>query len=126
MHGFMAVAAGGAIGAMLRHGVGMYSVRHFAAGGAWATLFVNIVGSALMGLLLGFLLERDLPNENTIYMFAATGLLGGFTTFSTFSRETVHMINSGEYVKAITYIALSVIVSISGLMIALAFARKVF
>lgn len=126
MNGFLAVAAGGAIGAMLRHGVGLAALRFLVGGGATATLIVNIVGSALMGLLMGWLLEREVPAENAIYLFAGTGLLGGFTTFSAFSRETVHMINSGSPYKALVYALISVIVSIVALMIALYISRKAF
>lgn len=126
MNGFLAVAAGGAIGAVLRHGVGLAAVRFLAGGGATGTLIVNIVGSAVMGLLMGWLLERDIPAENTLYLFAATGVLGGFTTFSSFSRETVHMINTGSPMKALIYALISVVVSITALMIALYLSRKAF
>ncbi len=126
MNGFLAVAAGGAIGAILRHGVGLAALRFLAGGGATATLLVNVVGSALMGLLMGWLLERVVSAENTIYLFVGTGILGGFTTFSAFSRETVHMINTGSPFKALMYALVSVVVSVTALMITLYISRKAF
>ena len=125
MNGFLLVAAGGALGAMLRHSVGYAAVRLPLGGAAGATLLVNIVGSALMGVLMAWLMHRQGPSQGAWLMFLGTGLLGGFTTFSAFSREVVIMMESGAYMRALSYALVSVIVSVLALMAAFYITRKV-
>ncbi|MEL7480736.1 MAG: CrcB family protein, partial [Pseudomonadota bacterium] len=82
MNGVFLVAAGGAIGAALRHGLGLAAVRVAPAGWPWGTFSANLAGSLLMGLLVGWLaLKSDLTGSG-LRLFFATGVLGGFTTFS--------------------------------------------
>lgn len=103
MSGFLAVAIGGAIGATLRYGSGLLIVR--LAGGAYpmGTLFVNIVGSLLMGAIASHFMLRG--GSDTVRLFLMTGLLGGFTTFSAFSLETMQLWERGEGGVAILYVA---------------------
>lgn len=121
------VAAGGALGAMARYGVGAFAVRLFpAAQWPWGTLAVNVVGGLLMGLLTGWLAFRGGLNSESIRLFAAVGVLGGFTTFSAFSLETALMIERRQFAMAGGYVALSVVLSIAALFIGLTVARRAF
>ncbi|TMV68315.1 chromosome condensation protein CrcB [Thioclava sp. BHET1] len=85
-------------------------------------LTVNILGSFIMGVLVTFLGHKGLTHWNA---FLATGVLGGFTTFSSFSLETWTLIDRGEVGLAAVYVALSVVVSLIGLMAGVYLMRAV-
>ena len=121
------IAAGGALGAVARHGVGVWAVRLFpAAQWPWGTLAVNVVGGLLMGLLAGWLAFRGGLHSESIRLFAAVGVLGGFTTFSAFSLETVLMIERRQFAMASGYVAISVAASVIALFLGLMLARRAF
>lgn len=126
MNGFLAVALGGAIGASLRHGAGLFAVRHLPQGWPWGTFTVNILGGLAMGLLAGWLAHREVGGGQVLRLFLATGVLGGFTTFSAFSLETMNMIRGGETLKALAYAGLSVVLCVAALGLGLLLARKMF
>lgn len=117
------VAAGGALGAVARYGVGRWLP---ATGWPWPTLTANVVGGLLMGLLAGWLAFRGGAQGETIRLFAAVGLLGGFTTFSAFSLETALMIEKRQFALASGYVAASVVLSIAALFLGLMIARRAF
>ncbi|NJC42709.1 CrcB protein [Brevundimonas alba] len=121
------VAAGGALGAVARYGVGAWSARLLpAATWPWGTLAVNVLGGLLMGLLTGWLAFRGGLNTESIRLFAAVGVLGGFTTFSAFSLETALMIERRQFAMAGGYVAASVVLSIAVLFVGLMVARRAF
>lgn len=120
MNGFIYVALGGAIGAMGRYGLALAL-----GAGATATLGVNILGSAVLGFLTAFGETRSWPGEDALYLFLAVGVLGAFTTFSAFSKETVHMISEGDMLKALVYILANVIGSVGAFAIAFFALRQV-
>jgi fluoride exporter len=126
MNHFFLVAAGGAIGAALRHGVGLLSLRHLPSTWPWATFTVNLLGGFAMGMLVGWLALKAEGAGQDLRLFLATGLLGGFTTFSAFSLETVNMFRTGETGKALAYIVLSVGCSVAALALGLLLARRAF
>ena len=126
MNSFLLVAAGGAIGASLRHGAGLLSVRYLPANWPWATFSVNLLGGFAMGLAAGWFAYKGAEGGNDLRLFLATGVLGGFTTFSAFSLETMNMLRSGEAGKALAYAALSVILSVAALGLGLWVARRAF
>ncbi|HEX2256374.1 MAG TPA: fluoride efflux transporter CrcB [Afifellaceae bacterium] len=119
------VAAGGAIGAALRHLVGLGALRLFGAGFPVGTLTVNVAGSFAMGLLIGWLALRAAGGGQNLRLFLATGVLGGFTTFSAFSAETVLLWERGAAGAALGYVAASVVASIAALVAGLAIVRAV-
>ena len=126
MNSFLLVAAGGAIGASLRHGAGILSVRHLPATWPWATFSVNLLGGFAMGLVAGWFALKAAEGGQDMRLFLATGVLGGFTTFSAFSLETMNMLRSGEAGKAFAYAALSVIFSVAALGLGLWIAKRAF
>jgi fluoride exporter len=105
---FLLVGLGGALGSMLRYaGYLLITNKSF----PFATLSVNIIGSFVIGLVLALSL-KDENFLNNWKLFLATGICGGFTTFSAFSAENVVLLQSEKYGLALTYIALSIVAGI--------------
>ncbi len=122
MNGILLIALGGAIGATGRHLVGVATLRAFGPGFPWGTLTVNILGSFLMGVLIEILaLKFNASNE--LRLFLATGILGGFTTFSAFSLDMALMIERKQMLVAGAYAGVSVGLSVAALFAGLAVAR---
>lgn len=118
------VALGGAIGASLRYLTGVGVVRLYGHSDfPVAIITVNVVGSFLMGVFVVAGAQRGLTHLSP---FVMTGILGGFTTFSAFSLETMTLIERGQTGSAALYVALSVGLSIGGLAVGLLAARSVF
>ena len=113
------------MGAAGRHLFGLIAARMFGLGFPWGTLGVNLIGSFVMGLVIAVLALRD-PDGTNARLFLATGILGGFTTFSAFSLETMTLIERGATGQAALYIGLSVILSIGALALGLFLARGIF
>ena len=116
------IALGGAIGACLRYLMTIGMSRLVGGGYPWGTLAANVVGSLAMGALVGWLMRRGGDGE-TLRLFLGVGLLGGFTTFSTFSLEVMLLWQRGEAGSAITYAAASVMLSVLALIAGLVIAR---
>lgn len=108
----LAIAGGGAVGALLRFWManGVYTLM--GRGFPYGTLFINVLGSLLMGLLFVLLVERSVaaPEWRALLM---VGLLGSFTTFSTFSLETLNLLEGGEFGKALLNVLLSVVLCLA-------------
>ena len=117
------IAAGGAVGAVLRYAVsnGVHALlgRNFPYG----TLTVNVLGSLVMGFLYIFLIER-LSNNLSLRASLMIGFLGAFTTFSTFSIETLNLLENGEAFKALTNILLSVALCLLAAWVGLILGRE--
>ena len=125
MQNILLVMAGGAIGAGLRYQAGRATMHMLGATSwPWGTFIVNILGGLCMGLLVGLLAVRSDGSE-PLRLFIAVGILGGFTTFSAFSLETLLMIERGDWFMAISYALLSVIVSIGALALGLTSMRTI-
>ncbi len=107
------VAAGGAIGAMVRYALAALVMRGASTGFPYGTLAVNVLGSLLIGLLAGYFMREGLEAKPAMQAFLMTGILGGFTTFSAFSLETITMINRGDTLPALSYVGLSVVLSLA-------------
>lgn len=122
MH-ILLVALGGAIGASLRHLVGVLTLRIFGPGFPWGTLTVNILGSFVMGVIVE-VIARRFSASMELRLFLMTGMLGGFTTFSSFSLDTAFLWERGETVVAFGYVVGSVVLSIAALFAGLALVRS--
>ncbi|MEP2989866.1 MAG: fluoride efflux transporter CrcB [Parasphingorhabdus sp.] len=125
MNATLLVMAGGALGAAGRYQLGR-AIFHFGGTGfPYGTLAANLIGGFLMGVLAGGLARSDFLDEPW-RLFLGVGLLGGFTTFSTFSLEVMNMIERGEWTTAAGYALVSVIGSVlalfAGLLTMRAFA----
>jgi CrcB protein len=120
--GFLIVFLGGGIGAALRHGVNLAAARLLGTAFPYATLTENVTGSLAMGLLAGyFAFSADAPQHWRLFL--TTGILGGYTTFSAFSLDTVLLYERGELWLAALYVLASVALSIGGLLAGLALVR---
>lgn len=118
------VFLGGGIGSVLRHGVNMAAGRWLGTGFPWGTLFVNVVGSTVMGLLVAwFAFRAGAGWTQHVRLFLTTGVLGGFTTFSTFSLDTALLWERDAYAVALGYVAVSIVCGILGLFGGLALVR---
>ena len=120
--GYLLVFLGGGLGSMLRHAVNQASAFLLGAG-FWATLFVNITGSCAMGLLAGWFAFRGEGGGQSLRLFLTTGLLGGFTTFSTFSLDAALFWERGQPWGTACYVGGSVVAGVMGLWSGLALVR---
>ena len=118
------VAVGGAAGSAARHLVNVGFGRWLGAGFPWSTLFVNVAGGLLMGVLIEALALR-VSGSLELRTLLATGVLGGFTTFSAFSLDFVMLVERQELALAGAYVAASVVLSILALYAGLALTRLV-
>ncbi len=118
------IAAGGATGALLRYWMSNGIHAYMGRGFPYGTLSVNLLGSLLMGLAYVFLVERmDVNPEWRAGLII--GLLGAFTTFSTFSIETLNLIEAGEQFKAGLNILFSVTLCITGCWFGMIIGRQI-
>lgn len=122
MYHVLLVAGGGAIGATLRHLVNLGTLRFWGASFPWGTLIVNLVGCFAMGVLVE-VLARRFNASNELRLFLATGILGGFTTFSAFSLDAAVLWERGATAMAIGYVGASVLGSILAVFAGLWLAR---
>lgn len=124
MNQIVAIASGGAVGAVLRYWVSTSVYAFSGRGFPYGTLAVNVLGSLVMGFLFVWLLER-LSNDLTLRAFLLIGLLGAFTTFSTFSVETLNLIESGQLARALVNVLLSVVLCIAAAALGVLLARQI-
>ncbi len=118
---FLCVGVGGALGSMLRYSVGLW--LHGASRGLpWATVLVNVAGSLLAGLVFGLWLARA-PDAATLRALLLVGFLGGFTTFSAFSLETVGLLQNGQPLLALANVAANAGFSLLACWLGIALAR---
>ena len=116
MQNFLLVAAGGALGSGLRHLTNVAALRLFGPAFPWGTLSVNVVGCLAMGVFVE-LLARRFGGSAELRLFVATGILGGYTTFSAFSLDFAVLYGRGALVQAFAYVAGSVVISIAALFL---------
>lgn len=123
MTAVLAVAFGGALGAAARYGVSSW-LAPLAGTNAWATFTVNVSGALALGLLVGVLEQR--PSVDPLVRLAlATGVLGGFTTFSTWTFEVVAQAESGAMASSVLNLGGSVLLGIAAMVVGLAVGRAV-
>ncbi len=120
----LAIAAGGATGALLRFWMSGWVYSTLGRGFPYGTLVVNVLGSLLIGVLSVLLIERfSLGPEWRAAILI--GLLGGFTTFSTFSLETLNLIEAGAHAKALVNVTLSVVLCVAAAWIGVIAGRQI-
>lgn len=120
---YLIVFIGAGIGGALRHGANVASARAFGPGFPYGTFVVNVAGSFAMGLLAGFFVYRaGVPQH--LRLFLTTGILGGFTTFSTFSLDAALLIERHQFGAAAGYVVGSVAAGLAALFFGLALFRS--
>ena len=120
----LAIAAGGAIGALARHFVNNQITHWLGDGFPWGILIANVVGSFAMGVLAESMALAWSPSQE-LRAFLIVGLLGAFTTFSTFSLQVALLYERGQMMLAAGYVASSVVFAVGGLFAGLALVRAV-
>ena len=123
MNQLVAIAAGGAIGALLRYWMSTAVQGRTGSVFPYGTLTVNVVGSLLIGFLYIWLIERMAAGP-AVRAFLLVGVLGAFTTFSTFSIETLNLMESGQLGKALVNVLASVIVCVGAAGLGVLAARQ--
>ena len=126
MHAFfsiLAVGAGGAIGAISRYLITRKFLLIYGDYFPFGTLFVNVLGSLLIGMSFEYFITRSSLSEEG-RLLLTSGFLGAFTTFSAFSLETVHMIQKEEVIKALTYVTSSVTLCILAAYLGIVIIRQ--
>jgi fluoride exporter len=122
MRGYLLVFVGGGMGAALRHGINVAFARWFGIGFPFHTLFENVSGSIAMGLLASYFVMTP-GSSQSLRLFLTTGILGGYTTFSAFSLDTVLLIERDQYGLAAIYVVASVLASVVGLALGVGLVR---
>ena len=117
------VAMGGAAGSALRYVIASWIQARSGGPFPVGTLIVNISGSILLGLVLRYALEAPAISPE-VRALLTTGVIGGYTTFSTFSYETAALIEEGDWRRAALYVGLSVVISLAGTFLGFAGARE--
>ncbi len=123
MQAYLLVGLGGALGAMSRYGFGLFVGRFHHGPFPLGTFGVNIIGSLIMGLLIGYLARETPVLQSEIRLLVAIGALGGFTTFSSFSLDVVALIERGNLALAALYAIASLIIGVLALFIGLWITR---
>lgn len=114
-----AVFVGAGVGGLARHGIGGWAQAAGQTGFPWATLLINVTGSLLLTFVYGVLDADSMPVWRA---FLGVGVLGGFTTFSTFSLDAVRLAQDGHWERALAYAVSSVGLSLGGAVLGLRLA----
>ncbi len=124
MLNYILVSAGAAIGGALRFGISSYIQRNISVIFPYGTLLVNVVGSFILGIIMFYLNEKELIG-NDFRLFLTVGFCGGFTTFSTFSYETLNLFRDSEFGLAIYNVLLNVVLCLVGIYLAYLISKLV-
>ncbi len=120
---FWSVAAGAALGGVARNYLNVLVQGRAGAAFPYGTLLINVTGSLLLGFIMRYALQTDVMSVDT-RAFLTTGFCGGYTTFSTFSYETVMLMHDGEYARAISYVLVSVVIALAAVVLGFAAADR--
>jgi fluoride exporter len=120
----ISVFLGGGLGSLARYGLGM--LFPYREGFPWATFCANICAAFVLGMVLGWLAKQDAGGSAQVRWFLATGFCGGFSTFSTFSSETLMLIRQQQWTLAAVYVLCSLLFSILLLGLGIYFGKQCF
>jgi CrcB protein len=121
---YLVVFLGAGLGGAFRLGINELAARLLGIEFPFGTLIINVLGAFIMGLLTEYFAFRGGVSQE-VRLFLTTGILGGFTTFSTFALESVVLWQRGQWMPSVAYIALSVLLSIAALIAGLAIVRLI-
>lgn len=124
MYQLLAIAGGGAVGALMRFWVSGAVYNALGRAFPYGTLTVNVLGSFIMGVLSILMVER-LASSPEARAFILVGFLGAFTTFSTFSIETVNLMGEGQYLRALLNVLISVVLCVVAAFLGVMLARQI-
>ena len=119
----LVIFVGAGLGGLARYGVGAWVQAVGGAGFPWGTLLINVTGSLLLTFVYSFLEGTAAPPEWRAFL--GIGVLGGYTTFSSFSYETLRLVQDGEWERALVYVAGSVVLSLAGAVLGFRLASVV-
>ena len=122
---YLAIAVGGSCGAISRYWMSNTTYSWLGSNFPYGTLVVNVIGSLVIGFLTVLLVQRFNVSEE-VRLGLMVGFLGSFTTFSTFALDTIHWYESGALVKALSYVLLSVVCCLVGVLAGMMSARQLF
>jgi fluoride exporter len=120
----LAVSLGGILGANARYFVALYIAERFGAAFPYGTLLINVSGSLVIGFFLTLVTER-VSIDPLWRLFFATGFLGAYTTFSTYTYEAAHLLRAGEYGPALVYLLGSVVLGMIGVLAGILVAERI-
>ena len=126
MDKLLLVFMGGGVGSLARYLLNVSATKTLGGGWPYGTFAANVFGGIAMGFLVGWLAHRGGADQERWRILIGVGVLGGFTTFSTFSLETALMIQRRDYGQAAGYMAISVAFAVGGLFMGLLAARRIF
>ena len=121
---YLLVFIGGGLGASARHAINQLCARLFGTGFPFGTFIINVTGSLVMGLIAGYLAFKGQAAQPW-RLFIMVGILGGYTTFSSFSLDAVTLWQRGQGAVALAYVAAIVVLSLAALLAGLTFGQKV-
>ncbi len=126
MYMFLAVAIGGALGSLARHYTISAAANQWGQNFPYGTLIVNVIGSFVIGAIMETFALKFNPPPQEARAFLVTGILGGFTTFSSFSFDVLKLVDTNHYLPALVYVLLSVGLSLTAVFAAVHLMRGVF
>ncbi|MCL4146470.1 UNVERIFIED_CONTAM: hypothetical protein GTU68_047683 [Idotea baltica] len=115
------VFLGGGLGSLLRYGISVYWPTSNVATFPWATFWANVGASILLGLFVGMSLKFSMDKNSQLFLIV--GLCGGFSTFSTFSKEVFVMIEAGHFSLSLIYVLASVLVCVGAIFVGVVFSK---
>jgi CrcB protein len=122
MINYLVVSFGAALGGGLRYWFSGFVYKFIPATFPYGTLIINVIGSFILGVVMFYLNEKELISHE-VRLFLTVGFCGGFTTFSTFSYETINLIKDAQYMGAALNVILSVALSLLGIFLAYIISR---
>ncbi len=122
MGNFLTIGIGAFLGANARYLLGAWFAARYGSVFPWGTLFINVSGSLALGFLLAFLEQRGVADPS-YRMLLGTGFLGAYTTFSTFSYETIALLQDGEYWQMLLNVGGSIALGLAGAILGIALGR---